>query len=179
MVRSSGLLRSARRVSLVAALVGGCASHAGPSENAQATPPLHDSPSSGAHKGSALDQAWDSYEASRYREAEAAFRSILARGEPRAKPGLASVLVATGRYAEAEALASETTGADVHVALELVVLRAEAMLKQGKLDAAETHLASAAGDPAARAVRVLYGEVLIERGKTREAEPVLMARIEH
>jgi tetratricopeptide (TPR) repeat protein len=125
-----------------------------------------------------LERGWASYHASRYGEAEAAFRQALSANAPDARLGLASVLLVTGRYAEAAAEASETAGVPEAVALDLTRVRGEALRREGKLDEAERVLASAAGAPGARRVRLLLGEVLLEEGRRDEAEPVLMTLIE-
>lgn len=161
-----------------AVLAFGCAGGAAPSPGANAGAPRVAGESAGLTRaGSALEQARASYDASRYEEAEARFR-VLAKDDPRARAGLASVLLVTGRHEEAAAVASEIAGADATVALELVRIRAEASMRQGKVSEAETALAGAAGDPAARRVRLLYGEVLLAQGKVPEAEPVLMTLVE-
>ncbi len=103
---------------------------------------------------------------------------MLSPSEPRARLGLCQVLLVTGRYALAEATAEDTVGAPPVIALELVRIRGEALRRQGKLKDAEKVLASAAGDPAARRVRLLLGEVLLEQGRKTEAEPVLMTLID-
>lgn len=156
----------------------GCAGGATPSGHAQTTVPRPIEGMGGREHRSAVDEAWASYEASRYGEAEAAFRVLSAKGEPRARVGLASVLLVTGRYAEAAAVASEIAGAPAAVALELVRVRGEALLAQGKLEEAESTLAGAAGDPAARRIRLVYGTALLEEGKLKDAQPVLMTLVE-
>jgi len=154
-----------------------CAGHAvttdraqklGPAEAVQAPKPA----------GTALDRAFADYAASRYAEAESVFRGMLSPDVPRARLGLAQVLLATGRYALAEKVAEDTIGAPPAVTLELVRIRGEALRRQGKLPEAEKALASAAGDPAARRVRLLLGEVLLDQGRRKEAEPVLMTLID-
>ncbi len=128
--------------------------------------------------GSAMDRAFDDYAASRYVQAETSFRAMMSPSAPRARLGLAEVLLVTGRYALAEATAEDTVGAPPFVTLELVRIRGEALRRQGRLKDAEKVLASAAGDPAARRVRLLLGEVLLEQGRKKEAEPVLMTLID-
>ena len=103
---------------------------------------------------------------------------MLSPSAPRARLGLARVLLITGRYALAESVAEDTVGAPPEIALELVRIQGEALRRQGKLKDAEKVLAGAAGDPAARRVRLLLGEVLLEQGRKKDAEPVLMTLID-
>src|SRR5579871_393907 len=145
------------RQSLVQAFVAGvalagCAGHAASTERTQrvsasSIPAVALKPS-----GSALDRAFEDYDASRYAAAESKFRSLLSQSEPRARLGLCQVLLITGRYELAEATAEDTVGAPPVITLELVRIRGEALRRQGKLKDAEKVLASAAGDPAARHV---------------------------
>ncbi|HEX4478337.1 MAG TPA: tetratricopeptide repeat protein, partial [Polyangiaceae bacterium] len=123
-------------------------------------------------------RGWTAYKTSRYMAAEAAFRSALGVDAPKAREGLATTLLETGRYVDAAAVAADAAGAPEAVALALVRLRGEALRRQGKLDEAERVLASAAGAPEAREVRLLLGQVLLEQGRRDEAEPVLMTLIE-
>lgn len=156
----------------------GCAGGATPSGSAHTIAPRPMEPTAGREHRSALDDAWASYQASRYGEAEGAFRVLSAKGDPRARLGLSSVLLVTGRYADAAVVASDIAGAPASVALELVRVRGEALRAQGKLEEAESTLAGAAGDPAARHVRLVYGTTLLEEGKLNDARPVLMTLVE-
>src|SRR5260221_7493735 len=171
-------MRPALRSAVVGALLcSGCAGHAVPSEHARQASSSQIAPVA-KPKGSAIERAWKDYDSSRYAEAEAGFRAILSPALPRARLGLAEVLLVTGRYSLAESVASDTVGAPPAVALELVRVRGEALRRAGKLEQAETVLASAAGDPEARHVRLLLGEVLLEQGHRKDAEPVLLTLID-
>jgi tetratricopeptide (TPR) repeat protein len=130
-------------------------------------------------KGTALEQGLAHYEASEYAEAEAAFRSIPSPSPPAARLGLARVLLATGRYALADTVAADVAGAPPAVVRELLGVRGEALRRRGQLTEVEKLLASAAADPDALRLRLLLGEVLLESGRRSDAEPVLMALIEH
>ena len=155
----------------------GCAGHAVPTGHA------HEASSAPATvgtrpKGSVLDRAWADFDASRYREAEAGFRAALSPSAPSARLGLAEVLLVTGRAALAENIAAETIGEPPPIAFALIRTRGEALRRLGKLSEAEGLLTSAAGDPEAREIRLLLGEVLLEQGRKSDAEPVLMTLIE-
>lgn len=115
--------------------------------------------------------------ASRYSLAEKAFRAELAgsRGD-RARSGLVEVLNMTGRYREAIEL-SNVEGSTPSARAELRVLRARALRRLGRLPEAE-RLLSSGGSASSGAERLLLGEVLLEQGRRREAEPVLMSLVE-
>jgi cellulose synthase operon protein C len=173
-------MRPALRLALTGALTVACAGHTVPTGNprqANATPSRTAS-APARPRGTALERAFADYEASRYAEAESAFRVLAGPGEARARLGLAEEYLVTGRSALAASTAADTVGAPVDVALELVRVRGEALRRLGRLDEAEALLTSAAGDPSARRVRLLLGEVLLEQGRRSEAEPVLMTLIE-
>ncbi|HEX4338227.1 MAG TPA: tetratricopeptide repeat protein [Polyangiaceae bacterium] len=159
-------------------VAAGCAGHAASTDRAQQATPAGTATISVTPTGSAMDRAFADYDASRYAAAEQSFRAMLSPSEPRARLGLVQVLLITGRYALAASTAEDTVGAPPNVALELVRIRGEAFRRQGKLAEAEKILASAAGDPAARAVRLLLGEVMLEQGRKKDAEPVLMTLID-
>src|SRR5262249_51345611 len=125
-----------------------------------------------------LDKAFGDLEASRYAEAEAVFRANLASDSGRARAGLVRVLLDTGRYSEAATMASETAGAPPKIALALVGYHAEALRRLGRREDALAVLQNAAGDPDARRIRLLLGEMLLEGGQQKEAEPVLMTLVE-
>jgi tetratricopeptide (TPR) repeat protein len=156
----------------------GCAGTATPTEGAHQLGPTQAAAVTAKPAGSAIDRAFADYDAGRYAAAEASFRSMLSPDAPRARLGLARVLLITGRYTLAESVAQDTVGAPPEVALELVRIQGEALRRQGKLKDAEKVLATAAGDPAARRVRLLLGEVLLEQGRKKDAEPVLMTLID-
>jgi tetratricopeptide (TPR) repeat protein len=163
---------------IVGFVLAGCAGHAASTDRAQQGAPGRTATVSVTPTGNAMDRAFADYDASRYVAAEQSFRGMLSPSEPRARLGLARVLLTTGRYALAQTTAEDTVGAPPNVALELVRIRGEALRRQGKLEDAEKLLASAAGDPSARRVRLLLGEVLLEQGRKKDAEPVLMTLID-
>ncbi len=160
---------------VVALLAPGCtgaaaAPPASPAATAAAKPPP--SPSN------RLARAVAQLRASRYPAAEAGLRALL-DGPERvgSAAALGELLLLTGRYAEAADLAGrllESTSDDLAAA----ELRARALHAQGQLDEALAVLAERAKDPAARRLRLLQGELLIERGERRAAEAPLMTLIE-
>jgi tetratricopeptide (TPR) repeat protein len=164
-------------VSLGALAMLGCAGHAMPPGPSEAAAARRAELGSAMPRGDAVSRGFADYGASRYREAEAEFRAALGPAAARARLGLAKVLLVTGRAALAEQTATDTVGASPAVALELTVVRADALRRQGKIAEAEAVLESAAGDPEARRVRLLLGEVLLEQGRLHDAEPVLMTLI--
>jgi tetratricopeptide (TPR) repeat protein len=106
-----------------------------------------------------------------YASAEAGLRAQLER-QPLARLPLARVLFETGRYAEARDQAfiaaqepTQRAAADT--------LRAEAFAAEGQLDQAEQLLRGASDDPAGLRARVLLGRLLMDRGRPKEAEPLL------
>jgi tetratricopeptide (TPR) repeat protein len=108
--------------------------------------------------------------------AEAGYRALLggASGVP-ARVGLARVLLETGRYDEAIALAAEAharAGATDRVAA--ATAHGEALLRRGRFDEAVSAFTSVSGEPAAHRARVLLGRALLRRGRRAEARPVLM-----
>ena len=170
--------QSLARAFVAGLALAGCAGHAASTERTQHVSSSSIGVTAPKPSGSAIDRAFDAYAASRYVEAESKFRALLSPSEPRARLGLAEVQLITGRYALAEATAADTVGAPPVVALELIRIRGEALRRQGKLKDAETLLAAAASDPAARRVRLLLGEVLLDQGRKQEADPVLMTLID-
>ena len=176
---SSLLTPSARPLlqALVALVTLGCAGHAMPPGRGEAATVRHAELGRAHPRGDAVARGFADYEASRYKEAEAEFRSALGPSDARARLGLAKVLLDTGRVALAEQTAADTVGASPSVALDLTVVRAEALGRQGKLADAEAVLERAAGDPEARRVRVALGEILLQQGRRGDAEPVLMTLI--
>jgi Tfp pilus assembly protein PilF len=115
---------------------------------------------------------------SRYAEAEAGFRALLAQGggEP-ARRGLARTLAQTGRGREARALLSSAP-AGVSAELETRTLLAEISIATGESAAALPLLESLKDRPEARRARLLLGQLLIDHGRRAEAEPILMTLIE-
>ncbi|HVU00233.1 MAG TPA: tetratricopeptide repeat protein [Polyangiaceae bacterium] len=158
-------------------LLASCAGHSMPAPPS-GTRSSHAGESASAPKGDAVARGTAAYDASRYAEAEKEFRQAAAQGSIPARLGLARVLLMTGRAALAEQTASDLVGATPELSLELSTLHAEALHRQGKVTEAQALLESITGDPAARRARLLLGEVLIEQGKRREAEPVLMTLID-
>jgi tetratricopeptide (TPR) repeat protein len=163
---------------LAAVVTLACAGHPMPPGQGEAAMAHPAESGNGVTRGDAVERGFALYEASRYREAEMAFRSALAPAAARARLGLAKVLLATGRAALAEGMAADTVGATPALALDLTVVRGQAFRREGKIAEAEAVLGNAAGDPEARGVRLLLGEVLLEQGRRADAEPVLMTLIE-
>lgn len=137
--------------------------------------------------GISPETAFAALKGSDYESAEAMFRALLEEARPAPTPvqeriergalrrGLFQVLVSTGRYEEAVALPLAAEGDP-----EDAFLLAEALRDQGQLDAARAVLVRAPGTGAA-AVRLrlalVEAEILLERGKRGEAEPLLLERV--
>ena len=165
-------------------LAAGCASPA-PAKNATARSatgrPL------GANERLSLGRT--EFAQSKYAEAEknltAAARD--ASTAARAELTLAELFVMTGRHETALAAASRAEQLDRSLAAAAVELRAEALMKSGRLQEAETLLTaalsragaepatSAAPETGAPALRLLLGELLLESGRRAQAEPLLLS----
>ncbi len=116
---------------------------------------------------------------SRYEEAEAAYRALLAQGGGAAeRRGLARALAALGREPEARQLLLQGSGGESELDLETGTLLAEISLAIGEGDAALPLLSRLAQQPEARRARLLLGQLLIDRGRRSEAEAPLMTLIE-
>jgi tetratricopeptide (TPR) repeat protein len=116
---------------------------------------------------------------SRYPEAETTLRQAIAEGQRgAAELLLAEVLLATGRYADAEATAKAAAEHDPKLVLRSTLIQANSLRRRGALDRAEAVLEAREGDPEARAVRLLLGEILIESGRRKEARAPLMTLVE-
>jgi tetratricopeptide (TPR) repeat protein len=116
---------------------------------------------------------------SRYSEAEKALREAIGSGQRgAAELLLAEVLLATGRYADAENTAKAAAEHDPKLALRATLIQAQSLRRRGALDRAEALLAAREGDPEARALRLLLGEILLESGRRKDATPRLMTLVE-
>ncbi len=124
---------------------------------------------------SPLARALAQVEASDYDAAEKALGAIKGADEPLAKLGLAEIAFVRGRYEEAEKLASQAGGSSAAKATA-TLLRARVMEATGKRADAirllEANKAQAGVE--GRRIRLLLGELLIQKGKRQDAEPVLM-----
>jgi cellulose synthase operon protein C len=123
-----------------------------------------------------LARARESLARGEYAAAEAALRP-LARTSPAAETSLARVLYETGRYAEA----IERAGSAARHAPERVVagtLLGEAQQAIGRLDDAERSYRALLDAERAFRARMRLGVLLLERGKKREAEPILFGLLE-
>jgi tetratricopeptide (TPR) repeat protein len=168
-------LRPAFLALLISALPFGC------EKSRPAAHPTDDAAraSSAATPRSALTIAEEHLDASRYADAERAFRAELAGSEPtRASLGLAETLLATGRYAEAAELARTAASAEKKALPRAAELEGRALYRQGLLAQAESVLRRVENDPAARDARLLLGEILIELGRRKDARAPLLALIE-
>jgi tetratricopeptide (TPR) repeat protein len=108
-----------------------------------------------------------------YATAEAGLRAQLDR-QPAARLALARVLFETGRYAEARDQA-QLAAEEPMQRVAADTLRAEAFAAEGQLDQAELLWRGISDDPAALRARVLLGRLLMDRGRPKEAEPLLSA----
>ncbi|HEU5073271.1 MAG TPA: tetratricopeptide repeat protein, partial [Polyangiaceae bacterium] len=158
------------------ALCASCEKSAGTAPPVSPTASSARAPASPAER---LKQALELERSSRYDRARTAYGALASSSvKGAAMLGLARVEVATGRYDEAVQAASRAREADPALASESAVAEASALRGKGDLEGAERALKLAAKDPAARRVRLLLGEILIERGQRDAAEPVLMTLIE-
>lgn len=125
-----------------------------------------------------LARAQQRLELSAYKDAELDFRAL--QGSPlgtEATLGLGQILVATGRYAEAQtALLPLLSSPDA--GRRAVVWSARAARRQGDVHGAELVLRHFEADPLARAARLELGDVLLSEGRRAEAEPVLMKLVD-
>ena len=115
---------------------------------------------------------------SRYAEAEADFTAALAGSQKGAALlGLSELLSTTGRYADAQARGKEAAaaGADVEAS---ALAQARALRLSGEVTAALELVRGLKAQPAGPEVRLLLGELLLELGRRKEAEPVLLTLIE-
>lgn len=149
-----------------------------------ATPPITPEPAAASPREPA---AFENGEAaaeralaqSRYADAEAGFRALLAGGEASsARLGLARVLMLTGRHAEARDLLRAALGRPEAPELEAATLLAESLRQTGAAAEAMALLERVRERPLARRARLLLGELRLERGRRQEAEEVLMTLIE-
>src|SRR5262252_5463372 len=123
-----------RRALVVAGLTAlGCAGSAAPSGHAQGIAPERPQSARSLSDGPRnLDKAFGDLEASRYAEAEAAFRAGSSIDAARARLGLVKVLLATGRYPDAATLSGESAGSPPKIALDLIELQGEALRRLGR-----------------------------------------------
>jgi tetratricopeptide (TPR) repeat protein len=128
----------------------------------------------------ALERGLGALSASRYREAEKCFQTALgdAATRERATAGLAATLLITGRYQEAVATSRKVTAGAVELVEWARSTEAEALRRQGRLDAAELALKSVASRPAAYGPALLLGEILKEKGDLVGARAALMRLID-
>ena len=87
-------------------------------------------------------------------------------------------LIVSGRYAEAERAAARAAEEHAQFRAAAHTMRGEALVAVGKLDEAQAAFSEAIKDPFALRARVLYGRLLLDRGRTAEAAPVLQQLIE-
>jgi len=115
---------------------------------------------------------------SRYADAEADLTAAL-DGSKKADAllGLSELLLTTGRYPDAieRARLAGAAGADPEA---VAVAEARALRASGEVPAALALLRALKAQPAGPEVRLLVGELLLETGRRKEAEPVLLSLIE-
>jgi cellulose synthase operon protein C len=115
---------------------------------------------------------------SRYADAEADLTAALAGSKKSAALlGLSELFLTTGRYAEAieRAKLALAAGAD---AQGCALAQARALRASGEVTAALDVLRAFPSKDAAPEPRLLLGELLLEVGKRRDAEPILLSLIE-
>jgi tetratricopeptide (TPR) repeat protein len=127
-----------------------------------------------------LDRGLRALSASRYTEAERCFRTVLGDTNTRgqATAGLAATLLITGRYPEAVEISRRVTAGPVGLLEWARSTEAEALRRQGELEAAELALKQVASRPAAYGPALLLGEILLERGNLARARATLMRLVE-
>lgn len=161
------------------ALLLSCAGHGSDPARAPSAQqrPQHPQPDNSAPT---LQRVARLYESSDYGKAEALARQLLSNHEQRAEANLwlARVLLATGRYPEAERHAHTAfeTSAALNEAARVVL--AQTQHERGQLQQAEQTLQQAAQMPQAWAAKRLLGELYIEQGRRAEAEPLLLQLID-
>jgi Tfp pilus assembly protein PilF len=117
--------------------------------------------------------------ASDYAGSEADFRAALAGGEGApANLGLARVLFITGRYREAVSAARAAAKSGAELAELALCVSAEALRREGHLEEAKAELKAFEDRPEARRARLLLGELELEGGHRKLAEPLFMSLIE-
>jgi cellulose synthase operon protein C len=115
---------------------------------------------------------------SRYADAEADLTAALGGSKKGAALlGLSELLLTTGRYSDAieRAKQASAAGADAEAS---VLAQARALRASGEVTAALELLRARPAPSAGPEVRLLLGELLLELGKRKEAEPVLLSLIE-
>jgi predicted Zn-dependent protease len=161
-----------RRPFSVALLLAAC----GPAT--KAPPHTATKPAASAAAAPAPKDPAAAFAASDYRAAEDGFRAGLKGADATtARLGLGAVLVKTGRYREALELLKTLPPGPSEPAIRAACLRAEAQRKGGQLAEAEATLRAVAKEPAARAARLMLGEVLVELGRRADAREPLMTLI--
>jgi Tfp pilus assembly protein PilF len=114
-----------------------------------------------------------------YAGAEADFRAVLdGPFGPKAKLGLAQVLLITGRPEEALPLARAARQADPSQAERAACVAADALRRAGNLSEARAELAAVEKVADARAAHLALGELELELGHRGQAAPLLMTLIE-
>jgi cellulose synthase operon protein C len=176
-------------VALSGALLFGCGAKPALAPPVVQPPPPLGTPGGAAAKPvrTPIERAEDHLHASEYPEAIRAFQAEAAGPNAvRAALGLSEALLVTGRYADAVLAARQVPPGTSAGALRARALEALSLRAAGDLAGAERILNEAnpltpgdAGAAAAlREVRVLLGEVLIERGKREDASAPLLAVID-
>jgi tetratricopeptide (TPR) repeat protein len=124
-----------------------------------------------------LARAFVRLEQSRYAEAEADFRAALSGSKAaRALLGLSELLTLTGRYAEAITVAQRALAGRAEPS-EAALAEARALRATGEVEAALSRIAGVAANERSAALRLLHGELLLELGRRRDAEPILLTLI--
>jgi len=169
------MLRIAWIFAASAALLPACAGAARRTASEAAAPAVPAPPAAAAPTpAERLAQAELALGESRYAAAEESFRALIGGSVgAAAQRGLGRVLMLTGRQVDAQA-ALRAGAAD----LDTATLLSESLFQSGQSSAALQLLGTLKERPEARRARLLLGQILIERGRRSEAEPVLMTLIE-
>ena len=144
-------------------------------EATSTAPTASDGPgASEAPKKAPIDRAREALAASNYAEAEKRFLAL--RGQPGAAQGLAHTLFRVGRYDEAYKAAAGMSAPDETA--EQAILRARCHHARGRLKEAEAELRAVYAPDGDRSVRLWLGDLLLEQGRARDAEAILMTLVE-
>lgn len=154
----------------------GCA-HAG-SAVPQAPPPVSAVSSAPLSPAQRLARGEQERLASEYADAEADFRAALAGATAApAALGLARVLLETGRLPDAVEQARAAGRADPKLREAAACVASQALRDAGQLAEAKAEIEPIASQEGLREARLLLGELLLDSGQRKLAEPLLMSII--
>jgi tetratricopeptide (TPR) repeat protein len=126
-----------------------------------------------------LQGGLDALQAAEYASAEAELTkaSKNAKEKGPALVGLARVFLETGRLDEAVKTADEAARVDKDSKIAAAPLKARALARRGKLEEALKACDAVKDEETAHRARLVAGELLLRMGRSRDAEPYLMALV--